>query len=238
MPGEPRAWWEGAPLDAAGRRRLSGLAPHVVAGLVEEGKALAWHAVRPQRRALQDLLGEPEDLDQQVVVWILEAAASYDPARGPWTAHLAQRVRQLAGDRWRTEIGQSALRRLKHLREKGYAALEPGERLFVNRISSLLPGGRCSLDRYAEMVPCTDELIEGLELRCVRSQVTRAVLRAGLAEDGEQPRMQRALVSYLLRQVHGHSIRRLVSWGIHHRTIAALEQALHHRVREQLERPA
>ncbi|MCO1581681.1 hypothetical protein M8C13_38625 [Crossiella sp. SN42] len=231
MGADSRPWWEAAPLDEAGCRSLAALPAADVVQLVEAGKVLARHAVRSQRRALQELLGDADDLDQQLTTWILEAAVTYDPARGPWQAHLVQRVRQLAADHWRVNVGRAALQMLQRQRELGDTALAPGEHLQVRRIRSLLPGAQHRLDRDTELIPAVDDSLARIEERSVRTQITRALLDAGFATGAEHPRLQRALVAYLLCQVHGFSQRRVAACGIHHRTLTALDQDLRARLR-------
>lgn len=228
MGSDEHAWWMTAPLDESGRRDLGKLPTSILTALIDNGMALARHAVRMQRRALRNLLGGAEDLDQQLAIWILEAAVTYNPARGPWAAHLVQRVRQLVADRWRADLGRPAIRLLNQAREE---SVPSRQQVDVNRICSLLLGARSGLESCAEPV-YEDEGIEHIAEWSVRAEVTRALLDAGFAPGAQQPRLQRALVSYLLRELHGLPRRRLANCGIHHRTITALDHDLQRRVRE------
>lgn len=228
-------WWEIAPLGPTGCRALSQLPAAALQRLIDDSQALARHAIRKQLRALQGLLGDAEDLDQQITIWILEAATNYDPALGRWEVHLVHRVRQLAVNQWRTSVGRTAIQTLKRLRENGFTALAPTEQLHANRIRSLLPGGQQCLDPHADLPHDPDEDLVGIEERSVHTQVTAALVNAGSADDAGHPRRRRALAAYLLCHLHGHPRRRVAACGIHHRTITALENELLGHVRQLLQ---
>lgn len=229
-------WWNQAPLRDTRRRNLTDLHPTTVRQLVDHALGLARHAVRGQRQPLQNVLGGGDDLDQQLKVWILEAAATYDPRRGPWGAHVVQRVRQLAGDHWRRVVGRTALEKVRRFHATGGQGIDDNDRLQVSRVLALLPGGQSSLDSQGSEIGGDPDADAGLALRSERTRVTLALLRAATSTTPRrQARLQRGLVIHILRNVYGYSQRNVAECGIHHRTAGALENELRNRLRDLLD---
>lgn len=229
-------WWEQAPLRDTRRRNLTDLHPTTLRQLVDHALGLARHAVRSQRQPLQTILGDGDDLDQQLTVWILEAAATYDPSRGPWGAHVVLRVRQLAGDHWRRVVGRTALEKVQRFHATGGHGINDNDRLHVSRALALLPGSQSSLDSQNSDIGGDQDADAGLALRSERTRVTLALLRAATSIDpARQTRLQRGLVIHILRHVHGYSQRNIAECGIHHRTAGTLENELRNRLRDLLD---
>ncbi|MBP2471152.1 hypothetical protein JOF53_000024 [Crossiella equi] len=231
------SWWQTAPLGPAGRRDLARLAPSLMTEVLDQAMGLARHAIRAQHSALRELLGGPDDLTQQLRLWILEAAATYDPARGPWTAHLTQRVRHQAGDHWRAVVGQCALRRIRRYRADG-TPLTGAEQLHVARILSLLPGRQHQLN-IADCSADPSENHLAVEQSMAAGTATLAYLHAVEADEEQHARrLRQGFVVHVLRHLHGQALRRIAPCGgMHHRTSAAVEEEFQQRVRDLLQPP-
>ncbi|MBP2477586.1 hypothetical protein JOF53_006458 [Crossiella equi] len=235
MTSDQNTWWTPAPLGPDGRRDLTTLGQRALRGLLDASRALARHAIRAQRGGLRELLGEQEDLDQQLATWILEAAATYDPERGTWTGHLVQRVRQQAADHWRRTVGWSAIELLRRANHAGEHELSRDQRLHLKRIRSLMPGGAHGLDERTAHPPVIEDAYTGIEEHAERAHVTRELLRAGYDPAIGRPELRRALVYYLLSHLGGHPQRRVAAaCAVHHRTLAALSTQLHDHLRVTL----
>lgn len=229
-------WWDLAPLRDTRHRDLAELPASAVRNLVDQSLGLARHAVRTQRHHLQNLLGDGEDLDQQLTEWILEAAVTYDPTRGPWAAHVVKRVQQLAADHWRQVVGRAALAKLRRFNDSGGSGVSNRDRLQVSTVLALLPGGQSILD--SEATPPDDQTNPDHDIaqRSEQARVSLAVLAAATAASPtHRSRLHRGLAIYLLRNIYGYSQRNLAECGIHHRTAASLENEFRKRLRKLLD---
>ncbi|GAA2842911.1 sigma factor [Crossiella cryophila] len=229
-------WWVDVPLNPAGHRDLTGIPPIRLARLLDQTMGLARHAIRAQHGPLRGLLGGVDDLTQQLRLWILAAARTYDPDRGPWTAHVTQRVRQQAADHWRATVGYTALQKVRAFRYADGKPLSAKDQLQVAHALSLLPGGQSTLDESDDSVDVGENFEHTVDNRSVATSATLALLRASETDDPvAAQRLCRGFVMYVLRHVCGVAQRRIAACGIHHRTAAAVENELRARVRELLD---
>ncbi|GAA2843299.1 sigma-70 family RNA polymerase sigma factor [Crossiella cryophila] len=232
------AWWTEVPLGNSGHRDLTRIPPERLALLLEQAMGLARHAIRAQRGPLRDLLGGAEDLAQQLRLWILAAARTYDPERGTWTGHLTQRVRQQAADHWRATVGHTALNKVRAFRAADGEPLNGQDQLQVARILSLLPGKQSTLDVANDVVDGAGNAEHAVDSHSEATVATLALLYAPeTADPFVARRLCRGVAVHVLRRVCGQAQRRIAACGIHHRTAAAVENELYARVRELLDPP-